>query len=127
MFFNKTYDAKVKNCIFLEFHCKSYFSWKNSLRNLKSITNLKRFDQKVGAFFQANAFHILYLYSGGYKWVIIFFVNFFTSLSYLKYITALRKDVKPLTNNVSYHIETSQLICNASQLTCFYMMGNIGC
>ena len=33
----------------------------------------------------------------------------------------------PLTTNVPHHIETSQLICNANQLTGFYMMGNIGC
>ena len=31
-----------------------------------------------------------------------------------------------LTTNVPHHIETSQLICNANQLTGFYMMGNIG-
>ena len=30
--------------------------------------------------------------------------------------------VNPLTNNVSHHIETSQLICNANELTSFYMM-----
>ena len=34
--------------------------------------------------------------------------------------------VNRLTTNVSRHIETSQLICNANQLTVFYMMGNIG-
>ena len=32
--------------------------------------------------------------------------------------------VNPLTINVPYHIETSQLICNANQLTGFHMMGN---
>ena len=32
----------------------------------------------------------------------------------------------PLTTNVPHHIETSQLICRANQLTSFYMMGNIG-
>ena len=31
-----------------------------------------------------------------------------------------------LTINVPHHIETSQLICIANQLTGFYMMGNIG-
>ena len=30
-----------------------------------------------------------------------------------------------LTTNVNHHIETSQLICNANQLTGFYMMRNI--
>ena len=30
----------------------------------------------------------------------------------------------PLTTNVPYHIETSDLICSANQLTGFYMMGN---
>ena len=34
--------------------------------------------------------------------------------------------VNPLTTNVPHHIETSQLISNANQLTGFYMMGNIG-
>ena len=29
--------------------------------------------------------------------------------------------------NVSRHIETSQLICIANQLTGFYVTGNIGC
>ena len=32
----------------------------------------------------------------------------------------------PLKINNSDNIETSQLICNANQLTDFYMMGNIG-
>ena len=32
----------------------------------------------------------------------------------------------PLTTNVPHHIETSQLICSANQLTDFYMMGNTG-
>ena len=31
-----------------------------------------------------------------------------------------------LTTNFPHHKETSQLICNANQLTDFYMMGNIG-
>ena len=38
--------------------------------------------------------------------------------------------VNPLTTNVPHHIETSQLIFIAgiaTQLACFYMMGNIGC
>ena len=34
--------------------------------------------------------------------------------------------LNPLTTNVPNHIETSQLICIANQLTGFYMMGNIG-
>ena len=33
----------------------------------------------------------------------------------------------PLTTNVPHHIETSQLICIANQLTGFYIMGIIGC
>ena len=32
----------------------------------------------------------------------------------------------PLTTNGPHNIETSQLICNANQLTGFYMMVNIG-
>ena len=31
-----------------------------------------------------------------------------------------------LTTNVPHSLETSQLICNAIQLTGFYMMGDIG-
>ena len=31
----------------------------------------------------------------------------------------------PLTTSVLHHTETIQLICNANQLTGFYMMGNI--
>ena len=31
-----------------------------------------------------------------------------------------------LTTNVPHHIETSQQICNANQLTGFYMKGKIG-
>ena len=34
--------------------------------------------------------------------------------------------INPLTTNVPYHIETSQLICTVDELTVFYMMGNIG-
>ena len=33
--------------------------------------------------------------------------------------------VNPLMINVPHHIETSQLVCIANQLTGFYMMGNI--
>ena len=28
---------------------------------------------------------------------------------------------------VPHHMETSQLICSANQIICFYMIGNIGC
>ena len=38
----------------------------------------------------------------------------------------INANVNPLTTNVPHHIETSQLICIANQLTGFYMMGNIG-
>ena len=34
--------------------------------------------------------------------------------------------INALATNVSHHIETSQLICTASQLTGFYMVGNFG-
>ena len=34
--------------------------------------------------------------------------------------------INPLTTNAPHHIETSQLIYIANQLTGFYMMGNIG-
>ena len=34
--------------------------------------------------------------------------------------------INPLTSSVPHHIETSQLICVANQLTGVYMMGNIG-
>ena len=33
--------------------------------------------------------------------------------------------VKQLVTNASHHIETSQLICDANELTGFYMMRNI--
>ena len=36
------------------------------------------------------------------------------------------KWINPLTTNIPHHIETSQLICNANQLTGSYMIGNIG-
>ena len=36
------------------------------------------------------------------------------------------RTINPLTTNVPYHIETSQLIRNANQLTGLYMMRNIG-
>ena len=36
------------------------------------------------------------------------------------------RHINPLTTSVSHHIETSQLICEASQLTVFFMMVNIG-
>ena len=37
-----------------------------------------------------------------------------------------KKPFNPLTTNVSHHIETSQLICSANQLTDFYMVRNTG-
>ena len=38
----------------------------------------------------------------------------------------IQSDFNPLRTNVPHHIETSQLTCNANQLTGFYMMENIG-
>ena len=35
-------------------------------------------------------------------------------------------ELNPLTANVPHHVETSQVICNASQLTGFHVMGNSG-
>ena len=35
--------------------------------------------------------------------------------------------INPLTTDFIYHIETSQWICIANQLTGFYMIGYIGC
>ena len=40
--------------------------------------------------------------------------------------TRLRWSFNPWTISVPHHIETSQLICIADQLTGFYMMGNTG-
>ena len=42
----------------------------------------------------------------------------------LQFIINVR--LNPLMANVPHHVETSQVICNASQLTGFYMMGNSG-
>ena len=39
--------------------------------------------------------------------------------------TGCRIFINLLMNSVPHHIDTSQLICNAKQLTGFYMMGNI--
>ena len=39
--------------------------------------------------------------------------------------SSLRGDINPLATNVPYHIETSQLICNVNQFTCFYVMGTL--
>ena len=41
-------------------------------------------------------------------------------------IIEIRDWFNPIKTNVVEHIETSQLICNANQLTGFYMMGSIG-
>ena len=46
--------------------------------------------------------------------------------SYFKANVQIKGLINPLTTNVSHHIEPSQLICFADQLTGFYMMGNIG-
>ena len=40
--------------------------------------------------------------------------------------TSLMKWINPLTTNVPHHIETSQWVCSANQLTGFYMMVNSG-
>ena len=34
--------------------------------------------------------------------------------------------MNPLTTNITHHIENSQLVCGANQLTGLYMTGNIG-
>ena len=39
---------------------------------------------------------------------------------------ACSKTLNPLTANALHRIATSQLICNANQLTGFYIMANIG-
>ena len=60
--------------------------------------------------------------------------TFVVSLQIIVTINVLQEVIKilheemfnPLPTNVPHHIETSQLICNANQLTSFYMMGNIG-
>ena len=36
------------------------------------------------------------------------------------------RPTNPLTTNVPHHVETSQLICNANELTGYYMLGSIG-
>ena len=54
-------------------------------------------------------------------------------MSYKEIMTGMKimvfvvKIFNPLMTNVPHHIETSQLICIANQLTGFYRMGNIGC
>ena len=53
-------------------------------------------------------------------WIFDFFVIF-----YFAYLTKERI-FNPLTTNIPHYIEASQLICNANQLTGFYMMGSIG-
>ena len=40
--------------------------------------------------------------------------------------TYTKEIFNPLTTNVPHHIETSQFICNANQLTGFYVMENNG-
>ena len=37
----------------------------------------------------------------------------------------MKFSINPLTTNVPHHIETSQLICIANQLTGFYMKGTL--
>ena len=39
---------------------------------------------------------------------------------------SMKYSFNPLTTNVPHHIETSQLICHANEVTGFYMIGNIG-
>ena len=38
----------------------------------------------------------------------------------------IQRYINPLMTNVSHHIENSELICRANQLTGFYVMENIG-
>ena len=45
----------------------------------------------------------------------------------IKFYEAVQRRFIPLTINVHYHIETSQLICIANYMTGFYIMENIGC
>ena len=47
-------------------------------------------------------------------------------LQYKFFIFFNTNSFNPLTTNVPHHIETSQLICNANQLTGSYMIGNVG-
>ena len=36
-----------------------------------------------------------------------------------------KKALEPFNGQCSYHVETSQLICSANQMTGFYMMGTL--
>ena len=49
-----------------------------------------------------------------------------TTFSYNTTQGKSHRTINQLTTNVLYHIETSQLIPNANQLTGLYMMRNIG-
>ena len=42
------------------------------------------------------------------------------------FLILLKTGFNPLTTKAPHHIKTVQLICNANQLTGFYMMGEIG-
>ena len=52
--------------------------------------------------------------------------DFDTVDSFLKncwgYLTLIIEELNPLTTNVAYHMESSQLICNQNQLSGFYII-----
>ena len=54
-------------------------------------------------------------------------ISYLSILSIFEHSPALNKVLNPLTTGVPHHIETSQLIFRANQLTGFHVMGNIGC
>ena len=56
----------------------------------------------------------------------MFVVDFEFVLAHREKLVTENGIINPLPTNVPHHIETSQLICNANQLTGFYMMGSIG-
>ena len=56
--------------------------------------------------------------------IFLFFLSYYLASFYFAFL--LRVSFNPSTTNVSYHIEISQLICNANQSTVFYMTGNTG-
>ena len=59
-------------------------------------------------------------------WFYSWHFPFFLVAIFLQCFDDFVRQINRLTTNVLHHIETSQLTCNANQLTGFYMMENIG-
>ena len=113
-----------------QWFCRKQSQWSNACFNL-----IKRLEQHLYISYSSGWSHLNDIYKCNSSLFIVFEQIFdhcdclqqnCYSLCRLTFFLKCKYSINPITANVPHHIETSQLIWNANQLTGFYMMENIG-